>query len=153
MFKKTAVLIAIILMGLAFLLFYRGHTSGAGLLDHIPIENITEITVQKTIDDGTTIEDRGTFELDQAEIDRFYEIFSETQIKDIGGQPFSFDTDIRYFVFFHDPEGRTNGTMKFYENEAVIFDYVYGDRPALHKRYRILSSSLNEFFRSICHEG
>lgn len=136
-------------MGIAFLFFYCGRTSGDKLLDYIPMENITEIKVQKTIDDGTTIEDCGNFELNQSEIEQFYKIFSEAQIKDIGGQPFTINTEVRYFVFFNDSKGRTEGTMKFYENEVMIFDYVYGDRPAIHKRYSIISSSLKDFFESI----
>lgn len=129
--------------------FYHNHHFGDELLNYIRMENITEITVQKTLEDDNTIKDCGTFVLNQTETEEFYKIFSEARIKDIGRRPFSFNTKVRYYIYFNNFEGRTEGTMKFYENEIVIFDYVYGDRPAIHKRYSIISSSLKNFFERI----
>ncbi len=78
-----------------------------------------------------------------------FKIISNSQLKDIGLKPFAIDTEVRYFVYLCNSEGYAEGTMKFYGDKILIFDYVYGDRPATHKRYSIVSSSFKDFFESI----
>lgn len=145
----VVIIIVVVLGVVGFLSVNRGHISGDELFDQIPMENVTQITVQKTRENSASIEELGSFELTQSQIEQFYRIFSDTQLKDIGQRSFAINTEIRYFVFFLNSEGNADGTMKFYENEALILDYAYGDRPAIHKRYSIISSSLNDFFESI----
>lgn len=154
--KKILVLCIAIVVIIVLLCFYCGRVSGDQVLDYIPMEDVTEIVVRKTIDDGKTIKDCGTFQLNQAEAEQFCHVFSEAKLKDIGKQSFPIRTTVRYYVYFNVSNSRINGTMEFYEgtmefygDDVLIFDYVYGDRPAVHERYSIRLSSLEDFFESI----
>lgn len=149
--KKILVLCLAILV--LFLWAYFRPVSGEKLLDHIQKEKLTEIIVKKTIDDGTSAEDLGTVQLEGSAIERFYTVLSGAKVKDIGERAFPFNTNIRYHVFLNNAEGITEGTLKFYEQEAVIFDHAYGDRPAIHKRYSLTSASVKDFFGSLFHEN
>ncbi len=97
-FKKRMLVLCLAVLVL-FLWAYFRPVSGEKLLDHIQKENITEIIVKKTIDDGISAEDRGTVQLEGSELQRFYTVLSEAKVKDIGERAFPFNTNIRYYVF------------------------------------------------------
>ena len=148
--KKGVLFLIIALIGaIAIILYFNHHISGDKLLNHIQMDNITQVSVKKTLEDSDSIEDLGHFYLCESEIQEFFEIFSSCQLKDIRQQSFPISTDVRYYVFLFNSEGNIEGTMKFYEDDVLIFDYIYGDRPAIHKRYSIMSSSFKNFFESI----
>lgn len=149
--KRNTFLAIVVLLSLGIFLFVfcGNRISGQELIDYIPTGNVTKIVVQKVLDDGVTIEDFGSFELDDSEIELFYTNLSSSTLKDIGEHSFTINNDVRYFVYLSNSSGYIEGTMKFYDDEILIFDYVYGDRPALHKRYSITSSTLIDFFNSI----
>lgn len=132
-----------------FLFIYCRSISGRDLFDYIQLDNIERITVQKVVENDTLPYDFGSFLLTQSEIDSFFEVISDSQLKDIGLNSFAINTEVRYFAYFCNSEGYAEGTMKFYGDKTLIFDYVYGDRPAIHKIYSIVSSSFEDFFESI----
>lgn len=118
------------------------------IVDYIEVDEIEEIIIKKTLEDGNGIEDCCTFKLESEDITEIYTILSEMKVKNIGEQPFSINTNVRYYVYLNDVTGFSKGTLKFYEDEVLIFDYVYGDHPSVHKRYSIISSSIKDFIET-----
>lgn len=148
--KKWVVFFGLAAFGVIVLLFvYGGRISGDRLFDYIQVDNIVRITVQKTVESSSSAEDQGFFDLTRSEIERFYAVISDSEMKGIRGEAFGINTEVRYYVFLYNSEGYAEGTMKFYGDEELIFDYVYGDRPAIHKRYSIRVSSFEDFFESL----
>lgn len=149
--KAVALMLCLAALGAAVvLLVCRGRVSGDKLFDYIAAEGIVHITVQKTIENSAAVEDLGSFALTPSERERFYALLSETRLKDLGARPFAIHTEVRYYVSLCNSEGYAEGTMKFYGNDTMLFDYASGGRPAVHKRYAVESSSLQEFFDSVC---
>lgn len=157
--KKKSIacmVIAVMIIFSCFYCGYRSRVSGDEVLEYIPRENVTEILIRKTVEDGEETKDCGTVRLTQAETYWFYRVFSEAKLKDIGTQTYPFRTKFRYYVYFNVSDSHINGPVEFYEgamefygDEMLLFDYVYGDRPAVHGRYAIRSSALEIFFESI----
>lgn len=119
-----------------------------GVEAYINADDIEEIVVKKALEDGSGIEDCFVFSLEKEDINEFYAILSEIKVKNIKKQPFSINTNVRYYVYLNDSSSVSKGTMKFYGDEVLIFDYVYGDCPSIHKRYSITSSSIKDFFEA-----
>lgn len=148
--KKGAILLGLAMLGvLALWLAGHGRIPGSGLVERIPMENIARVTARKTLENSSGAEELGARDLTPEEVRRFYGALSETRLREMGERPFSITTEERYYISFLDAQGRVAGTMKFYGDRALIFDYAWGDRPAVHQRYSIDPSgpsSLNDFF-------
>ena len=141
--------VIVYLILLAFLLCaFWGTLSGKEIVDYIEADGIEEIVIKKTLEDGNGIEDYCTFKLKSEDVRELYAMLSEMKVKNIGEKSFSINTNVRYYVYLNDANGFSKGTMKFYGDEVLIFDYVYGDRPPIHKRYSIVSSSIKDFFET-----
>lgn len=119
-----------------------------GVDDYIETDDIEEIVIKKVLEDGNGIEECCIFPLEKEDINEFYTILSEMNVTNLKTQPFSISKNIRYYVYLNDANGFSKGTMKFYGDEVLIFDYVYGDCPSIHKRYSITSSSIKYFFEA-----
>lgn len=146
--KRKTVIGCLILIAILLCVFWRV-SSGENIVDYIEADDIQEIIVKKTLEDGSGEEDCCTLKLEREEVTDFYAILSELKVKNIGKQPFPISTNVRYYVYLNDANGFSKGTMKFYEDEVLLFDYVYGDRPAIHKRYSVASSSIKDFFETM----
>jgi len=134
-----------------FLWFINGAapTSGREVLDFMPTEDITEITIRK-VKSGR--EDFGTVTLYGEEIERFYKVISEAKIKYIGSRSIRFYTDVRYYVSLNGPmleEPPIEIIEITIQGDEYLNLCMYGQRPLLDRRYAIISSSLNDFFDSI----
>ena len=124
-------------------------TSGREILDLMPAEDITEITIRK-VKSGS--EELGAVTLYDEEIERFYEIISEAKIKYIGSRPIRFYTDICYYV---SPNSATLEEPPIEVIEITIHGdefislCIYGQRPLLYRRYAVISASFSDFFDSV----
>ena len=118
------------------------------IVEYIETDDVQEIVVKKTYEDGNGIEDCCTFKLATEEVSEFYTILSEMKVKNIGESSFPINTNIRYYIYLNDANGTSIGIMKLYGDEVLIFDYVYGDRPSIHERYSIVSSSIKDFLET-----
>lgn len=148
--RKGAVLLGLAALAvLALWLLCRGPVPGSRLAERLPAEGVARVTARKTLENSSATEELGARDLTPEEVRRFYGALSETRLREIGEQPFSITTEERYYISFLDAQGRIAGTMKFYGDRALVFDYAPGDRPAVHERYSIDpsgSASLNDFF-------
>lgn len=86
-FKRKIPILCLVAVTISLCFFY-GLRSGKKILDYIRLNDITEIVVKKTVEDGTEIKDCGTFKLESVEIEKFYTVLSEAKVKDIGNQSF-----------------------------------------------------------------
>lgn len=149
--SKKKVFVLCLLTLVIFLWFINGPapTSGREILDLMPTEDITEITIRK-VKSGS--EELGTVTLDSAEIERFYKVISEAKIKYIGSRSIRFYTDICYYV---SPNSATLEEPPIEVIEITIHGdefislCIYGQRPLLYRRYAVISASFSDFFDSV----
>ena len=74
------------------------------------------------------------------EVRELYRRLSEVKLRDLGQQAFSITGPERYYLSFAGDQDSGIAAIKLYGDKTLIFDRVYGDRPAIHKRYSIVSS-------------
>lgn len=123
--------------------------SGSKVYGYMRPDNISRMTVQKVLSNETGSEDLGTVELSESEMERFYELLLATKLRDIHSESFPIRTNVRYYAVFENLDGKIEGRMEFYGNEVLIFDYIYGDKPSVYKRYLIVTSPLEKFLESV----
>lgn len=139
----------ILLVSGIYLLFFYSQVSGIELLEYVERENISEILIRKTLEDGSGCWEAGVCTLSPEEIEQFYAYLENSQLKDIGIQAVPIESNIRYYVTLNRGGGRLAGQLEFYDDDILIFDYTYGNRPGVHKRYIIISSSISSFFEAV----
>lgn len=123
--------------------------SGSKVYGYMRPDNISRMTVQKVLSGETGSEDLGTVELSESEMERFYELLQETKLRDIHSESFPIRTNVRYYAVFENLDGQIEGRMEFYGNDVMIFDYIYVDKPPVHRRYLIVTPPLEKFLESV----
>ena len=145
--KKLLLLLGLVVMAVGFASLNR-QTSGRRLLSWIQQENITQVTVQKTIENGAH-QDLGAVTLTASEAEQFYAVLSEAQLRESGAQTFTVSSDVRYCVSFLDAAGISKGTLRFYGDEFLLFDLASNHHAPIHKRYSIRVSDCSAFFDTL----
>ena len=125
--------------GVLWLAFWRP-VPGKRLVEQLPGEDVVRVTVRETLEDGETVRELDARELTPEEVRELYRRLSEVKLRDLGQQAFSITGPERYYLSFAGDQDSGIAAIKLYGDKTLIFDRVYGDRPAIHKRYSIVSS-------------
>ncbi|MCI6602994.1 MAG: hypothetical protein MSC43_02195 [Clostridiales bacterium] len=147
--EKKLIILTVFLAIVLFLPFALSRMSGKVLTQCFQAINVEEIFVEKKLENAERIINEGYIKLTSDSITAFFDHLSRTKLINIYRSPFNINTDVRYIVTIKDKEGLEVGRLKFYGDEFLIFDCFYKDQPAVHKRCKITSTTLVEFFEAI----
>lgn len=125
----------------------RSPISGDKILQYMRFEDITSVSIKKTQENGASVI-LGKCELTDSEVAEFYDGLSNSTFREHKG-PGLIQSEIRYYATFTNKDGNAECTMVFYDDDFLLFEYSYGDRPGVSKRYEIISTELNRFFESV----
>lgn len=144
--------IAVLLIGaitLIFLISLFSQVSGNEILGYIQKEDISLVTIEKTLENSDGMEQLKNHELTADELTQFYDYFAEMKLKNIDTSSFKIESEVRYYISFKNHDGNEVCTMKFYNDDALIFDYIYGTKSPVHERYKIINTGLVDYFELI----
>lgn len=150
-----AVLVLAALCGMVYAIVFAGRMPGQRILAHIPMEDVSRITIHKTVEDLTSVDapgmqDMGTKELTPAQMEAFFRVLAGAKLRDIGNDPFGIHTDSRYEMRFYHEDGMEHGRILFYGDRHLLFSYYEdGDRPFFDVRCKIRQSDFDQWFASI----
>lgn len=141
------IVIFVVALGVVQALLFTA--SGSKLLQYINNEGVCIITLEKSVVNSEVDKLLKSKRLSSEELAIFYELLSNSKFRSIGYTSFPYNSEIEYNVFFEDNGGNQICTMKFKDDDLLIFDLSTGRVPAIHERYEILSSQLISYFEQI----
>lgn len=146
---KKAILIVSAVSVLFLLVFINLPTSGKQILKNVPVDDANKIVICKTIDNGNGVFIVSECTIPREEIPNLVQHFSDTILYYIKENPFPIESEVRYDVHIVNNKNTVKADLKFYDDDALVIDCAYGDKPAFHRRYLIEKTKLIEFFENM----
>ena len=115
----------------------------------IPIDEAKYVTICKISEDEIAELPVAERTISDEMLQEFIMYFEDMTLQNLYNLPFSIDSPIKYKVHVTTFNDKVWITMTFYDDDAVIIDGVYGDKPAFHGRYKIVRTNLVAFFETI----
>ena len=120
---------------------------GKNIVEQVPeIVNIS-VAVRKDVVIDSQVNIPGVFrKLAEDDVEQLFNAICESRFRDIGIDAFPIKTNSRYLIQIKNQNGVIITQMEFYGTDVLIVDYIYGSKPVVHKRYKILSTNLGSLF-------
>lgn len=147
--KKIVVTILSIILAIATIGYFTAQVTGKEVLEKMQRESIDTVVIEMISENSEDFSCLTSLELSADELSSFFEHLGNTRFRNLKTSPFAINTEIRYYLSFYDLDGREVCRMKFYGNDVLLVDYIYGTQPADHDRFKITSTSLGEWFEDI----
>lgn len=147
--KRRFALILLLILIVLIIAFMLLPIKGERIFAKVPIDNAKQITIQKTSEHETEVLNVASCTVSDEAVQDFIEYFKDTTLQNLYGHSFPIESDIRYFVSVETSDDMVQINMKFYHDDAVLIDCVYGDRPAFHGRYKIGQTDLIALFEAM----
>lgn len=150
--KKVIILITLLIFTVLLFSFAFFPIKGARISAKVPIDDATYITIRKMSEDTTSLLPVAQCTIPDEKLQEFILHFEDTALQSLYNLPFAIESEIRYYVSIETSDDSIWIDMKFYHDDAVIIDCVYGDRQAFHGRYSITRTNLIAFFDAMLQE-